>query len=97
MNTWQQRHPNERERVNDHILLQPFEDGDNESAAAQVSASSAQSPPRVAVGAPAFAADHPLINLHSHHDFRDVAGDLKRDPGREWETNQQREKIPGVG
>jgi len=40
--------------------------------------------------------DRPLINLHSWHDFRDVAGDLKRDPGREWERNQQPEKIPGV-
>lgn len=73
--------------------------GDHESAAAQVSASMAQSPPRVAVDAPASAAVlFPMFNFHSTHDFRDFGpNDLKRDPGREWERDQQREHTPGLG
>lgn len=31
------------------------------------------------------------------HDYRDYGPhELKRDPGREWERNQQKERIPGV-
>ena len=40
-----------------------------------------------AQGAPSF----------EHHDFRDFPGDLKRDPGRDWEREQGREYLPGIG
>ena len=86
-------------KLHDNPFRPDYDNGAIESAATQEGrpVSTPDSQESSTVGS-AFAAV-PTFNLHSHHsthDFRDVDGDLKRDPGREWER-QQPEHTPGLG